>query len=311
MIVTGLFLYRICLMHIWKDGRSGLAGCIAGNIALQATFAEAEVRKLKGTTFITPSFLIVGRVCASDDYLGGAVLHWANLSWDQHCELERRAKSQEKQLLYLFVTASSTPAAVHCWRVPGEMVKAAIEERGKNSPGATAAIHILWTGDRHLLGDADITALHTAVSLSAEQSRLLAESLEGVGTARSLPKQSLSSKQAMADDSAAPVFNGSPYAESTAFEIPMAGARSVRLSVLLPLTSTDVARLKGWIDLMADVLTEDPVPEVQQERAKERSWLGEQVRAGVQELDRGEKFEGEEAFNRVLNRRSVPHAAAR
>src|SRR5438093_13323406 len=95
---------------LWDDGRSGAAGCAAGNIALHELEArEGPIKKIKGTTFESAKALIVGRVCASDAYLEEPILHWANASWDQHLELTRAAKDAGKELIYLFITASSDP----------------------------------------------------------------------------------------------------------------------------------------------------------------------------------------------------------
>jgi hypothetical protein len=40
------------------------------------------------------------------------------------------------------------------------------------------------------------------------------------------------------------------------FQIPLKGGRSAILEVPLPAVEADLARIKGWIDLMNDVLTE-------------------------------------------------------
>ena len=299
-------------MDIWNDGRSGIAGCFAGNIALAAiSSGEHDIEKLKGTTFSTPRELIIGRVCASDGYLGGSVLHWANVSWDQHCDLEREARSQKKQLLYLFVTASGDPSGIHYWRVPGSIVRLAIEQRERNHRGATAAVHILASGERNLLGTTDISAMRSSVALSDLQARSLSQMLKDRATSAVRGASNSVRKQSVPEPVLKSTDGNFPQRSMTAFDIPIAGARSVRLSIPLPLASADLARLKGWIDLMADVLTEESTPEIEEARANEKQWLREQVEAGVRQLERGEKVDGEAAFDRILKRRPARHAAAR
>ena len=62
---------------------------------------------------------------------------------------------------------------------------------------------------------------------------------------------------------------------------------------------SDVDRLKRWIDLTADVLTESAGPD----DSVERTFLRQQVRDGVDELDRGDTVDGEAAFDRILEHR--------
>jgi len=299
-------------MDIWSDGRSGLVGCFAGNIALEAVSGQCEIRKLKGTTFSTPSQLIIGRVCASDHYLGASVLHWANVSWDQHCDLEREAKAEDKQLLYLFVTASGDPVSVHYWCVPADMVRLAIEQRGKNRRGATAAVHILASGERNLLGTTDVTSLYSVVDLDDEKSQLLEHLLKGRNASELRAANHAVQRQVPSYESISASADGVLIRrQMAAFDIPIAGARTARLSIPLPLATADLARLKGWIDLMADVLTEQTTPESEQARAAESQWLRREVEAGLQQLDRGEKVDGESAFNRILERPSAPHPTVR
>src|SRR4051812_7293065 len=113
----------------WVDGRSGVVGGCAGNLALAGFEAsEGPLRRVKGTVFEGPRSLLIGRACSSA-YLTDPVLHWANASWEQHVELSREAKGSGKNLCYLFVTASREPVAVRTWRVPGEIVEAVFRSR--------------------------------------------------------------------------------------------------------------------------------------------------------------------------------------
>jgi hypothetical protein len=105
-------------MKLWKDGRSGPAGCVAGNLVLADIERFGESLALfKGTTFTGQSALYVGRVCAKDDYLQEGMLHWANLSPSQHQALSHHGK----ELFYLFITATREPA-IHYWKVPGRVL---------------------------------------------------------------------------------------------------------------------------------------------------------------------------------------------
>ena len=58
-------------MKLWNDGRSGEAGCLAGNLVLahlRDTQGESFSER-KGTTFRGRTSIWVGRVCSTDAYL--------------------------------------------------------------------------------------------------------------------------------------------------------------------------------------------------------------------------------------------------
>ena len=279
-------------MQLWNDGRSGAAGCTAGNLALaNLRRVESPLTKLKGTTFESAAAFIIGRVCATDEYLREPILHWANASWDQHVELKRAAQEARKELIYLFITASNDPPAIRYWRVPADAVEAAMVGRGKNRRGEVCAIHIAVDDGRHLIGKTDVTRHCTTVKLDEAAARELHAAFE------------VAKRQAHRLNSP-PLRNQSGLAT---FDIPASGAGTIRIQARLPLRMSDVARLKRWIDLTADVLTEN----AEADESFERNRLGNQIQAGLDELQRGDTVDGEEAFDRILNRRRARREARR
>jgi len=110
-------------MELWKDGRSGAKGCLAGNLVLADLVHKGEkLASRKGTTFTGKNTIYVGRVCSNEDYLSKGQRHWANISPSQHHAVFSEAEGQGKKLFYLFITASNEPATVHYWKVPGKLV---------------------------------------------------------------------------------------------------------------------------------------------------------------------------------------------
>ena len=78
-------------------------------------------------------------------------------------------------------------------------------------------------------------------------------------------------------------------------------AISGRRQISLParhFSQADITRVKSWLDLAADVLTET----VDETSEHQRQWLRKKVNAGLTQLQRGEHVDGEEAFDRILNR---------
>ena len=279
--------------ELWNDGRSGTAGCAAGNMALRSLQrSESPVQKLKGTVFETARRLLIGRVCSSDSYLSEPLLHWANASWDQHSEIGREAQRLGKEFSYLFITACRQPPAVHTWLVPAAYVDAIFLARGRNRRGATCALHIIAEQGQHRLGAADVSRHHLTLSLvpaDVEQlvsSQSLRNVREDISSGRSIGKSAAGS--------------------SAAFDIPVSGCRAVRVQLPGPLSLTDVNRIKRWLDLSSDVLTEgydEP------EELRQKQWLAQQVREGLAQLERGEGIDGEEAFARLLARARSPQEA--
>ncbi len=275
---------------LWIDGRSGIDGCIAGNAALDILArAEGPIARVKGTVFESANAILVGRVCANADYLGSAILHWANTSWDQHEDLRRLASDNSKELAYLFVT--STLKSLEFWRVPGKVVEDFIRSKGKARRGSTCAIHIVDDEHRHRIGAIDVSMFHVGAPLPNQ-------------TAPEVPDGSSSQLRITDDDEPHKVLHPireAKYSVLAEYHVPMSNGGVVTLQVPMPVQRTDLDRLKGWIDLMADLLT-SPVDDAK--IAQERSWLQAAVQAGVDQLDRGLVVNGEDAFDRVLNRRA-------
>src|SRR4051794_37268204 len=157
---------------LWTDGRSGAAGCVAGNFVL-SQLNDGTIKRLKGTMFESSSALLIGRVCATDEYLQPPIVHWANASWDQHVEMKQDAAAAGKKLAYLFITASSDPAEVRYWRVPGSVVEAAFELRCKNKRGDTCAVHISAEKSNYYVGKVDVTKYFKTVEVNPAQARRL------------------------------------------------------------------------------------------------------------------------------------------
>ena len=288
-------------IDLWDDGRSGPAGCVAGNIALGSLpGSDRPIRKLKGTLFETRRQFLIGRACSTDSYLAEPVLHWANASWDQHTDMAREAGSAGKELAYLFITATREPPSVQTWLVPATVVEKAFEARQKDRRGQMCAIHIVSAGNRHLLGGSDITGFHQALGLSNAETTRLRQAYLARQPQRPQPASDRPPK-------AGRVFAAVPSSAGAAYDIPVSRSRSVRLQLPGPLLLSDVNRVKQWLDLAADVLTEGWD---ETEEARQTQWLQEQVQTGLDELSRGEGVDGEKAFARILSR-SHAQAGAR
>lgn len=276
--------------RLWEDGRSGEAGCVAGSIALRSLGVPVE--KLKGTVFQTAQSVLIGRVCSTDSYLSEPVLHWANASWDQHKEMAGEAASSGRELLYLFITAAGEPASVQIWLVPGAVVESVFVSRQKNRRGQTCAIHIVSDDARHVLAGTEITQFHKRLTLRPSE---VAELSEVYRARQGKPRPTQPPKGR--------IHTPDLVSAGAAYDIPVSRSRSVRVQLPGPLSPSDVNRVKQWLDLTADVLTEGYDDS---ETARQTRWLQEQVQTGLDELERGEGVDGEEAFERVLSRSRPP-----
>ena len=288
---------------VWNDGRSGMAGCFAGNVALGALeLVEASIEKVKGTCFEGAHSVLVGRVCSSDGYLTEPVLHWANTSWDQHQEMKARAKQQGKKLFYVFVTASKDPPVVRYWKVPGSVVETAMTAREKNRAGATCAIHITGDESNHYLGPTKVTEFHDAVTLTgpdaAAMSRAFADANVKASRSESVPRSNVVQSES-----------------STRYAIPVSGGRAVQVELPGGRNPHDQERVPARFALSSDALVSsapalaDSVVDPARS-AEQRSWLREQVQAGLDQLARGEGVDGESAFERILAHRRKSHKVA-
>lgn len=164
-------------MELWKDGRSGPAGRVAGNLVLADLARSGEVfARRKGTTFLGKASIYVGRVCSKDDYLQKGQRHWANLSPAQHQDVALEAKQQKRELSYLFITATRQPAAVHYWKVPGKLVGELVSSLPVKPSDDSCWIRIRDENAKHFLEGAkpgvnalDVTPFHQEISLKADQ----------------------------------------------------------------------------------------------------------------------------------------------
>lgn len=164
-------------MNLWNDGRSGPAGCFAGNLVLSdLEKAGDKIAARKGTTFTGKNNIFIGRVCATDDYLQKGLLHWANISHNQHRMLASEANRQGKELCYLFITGTQHPAAVHYWKVPSNLVEEVLLSLPVKSSDESCAVRIceengkeVFVGDRRLHQGLDVTQHHHKIVLGPEE----------------------------------------------------------------------------------------------------------------------------------------------
>jgi hypothetical protein len=235
-------------MNRWNDGRSGEAGCIAGNLVLDHLDPSGHrIQHIRGTVFGSNDSVWIGRVVGDESYLHHGVLHWANNSWDQHTDWLREVKQTKRKLIYLFITARVSEGAVQYWQVPAAYLTEELERRRKNVRGAVLGLHISLKGDQHLLGLRDVTSLFHEVKIDP-------------GTQAEL-RAALARDARPRNDTSAPGPNLSRTIEreqvKRSFPIPLSGGNEALLEVSLPMTQQDVARLKGWLELMGDVLIEN------------------------------------------------------
>jgi len=238
---------------VWNDGRSGVMGQTAGNLALShlEESVGVEFEKLKGTIFVGGELVCIGRACGTDSYLGASVLHWANVSQDQQAELETFAAEHGAQLYYLLVAAKDKPAEVHYWLLPAQIVQAVLAAKGRDNPGDTCGIHIVESEGRHMLVDHDVSAHHHVVVLSHEQAGRLSAAL----SRDEQRSRSVKGRNRRADGGGAAHKKSPTNGDfGTRFEIPLACGNKAVLSVERPVADTDVARLKAWLDIMQDIL---------------------------------------------------------
>ena len=242
-------------ISLWNDGRSGEAGCAAGNMVLgHLANTGVAFRKVRGTTFESPESIWIGRVCATDSYLSPGVSHWANISFDQHRELMADAAANHRSLIYLFITAMELPASVHYWRVPGEIIDRTLSEHAKAHRGAVYGMHIVEAHGRYRIGQHDVTEYHHSVPLNERASARLAVGFEAVrqrkvkGTPATI----------LPDSASAGVTAGGDDDGQKEFAIPLAGGRNARVVLPIPIAENDLPRLKGWFDLMSDILLARP-----------------------------------------------------
>lgn len=167
-------------LNVWNDNRSGLIGCMTGNMVLSQIAEDDgikrnEVTHEKGTIFSTPSKVIVGRVCTSDRYLQKEVAHFCNMSASQ---TEALAAFNEKDPFFLFITISANH--INYWMVPGTVVNKVVKTLKPKPSSPTCFVRIYQRGGEFLLGDTqNITKYHKTIPIkrTSKISKAAADSL--------------------------------------------------------------------------------------------------------------------------------------
>ncbi len=235
----------------WNDGRSGESGRFAGNLVLDHLDPGGnQISKHKGTVFIDDRRCFIGRVVADDVYLSVGVLHWANISADQHREFVQFATETRRDLFYLFITAHPGSQTVQFWKVPASVLDRELRRRGKDERGSVFGLHISERAGKHMLGEEDVIAHYAEFNVAPESSAALTSAVR-----RDRAKKDRSSDGDPAtgatSDLANLAVNGG---EMRRFEIPLSGGRVATLDAPVPMTPQDLIRVKGYIDLMSDLL---------------------------------------------------------
>lgn len=141
----------------WSDQRSGVLGCMAGNVVLGKLGREfgERIEHVKGTTFSTKTKIIVGRICTTTKYLQKDVVHFCNLS---NAQTDTVIGHDDKSALFLFITLEDTKA--HYWLVPGELVKKVVASLKPKPSSPSCHLRIHDRGDSYWLDDTNITKYH-------------------------------------------------------------------------------------------------------------------------------------------------------
>ena len=241
-------------MEIWTDGRSGPAGCLAGNLVLAELAAtEGEFSPRKGTTFRSKKSIWIGRMCSTDAYLFGRDRHWANLSLDQHREVMREASLAGENVKYLFITALAGQPELHYWVVPAAVIEAVAFSNRDQPADFVYSLHIREDSEgRFTVERTNVTQYHHQLELNPKAQTRLDRAFEKDKADR----QRRQSKKATSIEVETQKAGTLSSCTRRQFEIPLNGGRSAVLEVPVPAAEVDLTRIKGWIDLMNDVLTE-------------------------------------------------------
>lgn len=299
--------------NLWNDGRSGDTGCVAGNRVLRQLESETSTfRKLKGTTFESDQAVWIGRVCSNDTYLHPGVLHWANLSVDQHRDMKSFAADQQKELIYLFITATESPAAIHFWTIPAVVIDRVLSDRGKQVRGTTCVIHIVELGSDHMIGKQSVGAYHNTVALDDTAERELSQAFEHGRKARLRDKASagvdVALLQSPREDELTTLFSLEHHG-GRRYQIPMTGGAAV-LELPEPVAESDLVRLKGWVDLMADLLTSSPATAPVQQSGHDAAALRRAVAPALSDLNAGRGVPAKDVFDEIRVRSKRHRAGA-
>lgn len=156
---------------IWRDNRSGIAGQIAGNLVLNDIARRSGDTILcrnhtgKGAIFITRKVIYVGRTCGTADYLARAEAHWSNLSPHQFSEITKVARQEERELVFLLITA--TPGEVHYWCVPGRVIGGILPLLRIKPSDKSCFLRIRKDGHKFLMEDEDVSIYHRSLKPEA------------------------------------------------------------------------------------------------------------------------------------------------
>lgn len=147
----------------WTDKRSGPVGCLAGNLILDQLGTSREVfEHLKGTIFVSPRRLVVGRVCSKETYLSGEWIHFCNLTRTHHKSLKEDAEN--RSIEYLFITVRET--AIDYWRVPYHIVGKILAKSKIKESDSACILRIRFHQGRYYMLDTDITPYHKSMILN-------------------------------------------------------------------------------------------------------------------------------------------------
>jgi len=234
-------------MLIWNDKRSGKLGCEVGNQVLEAlSEVHGRIRRSKGTVFASDSRQWIARF-SQEVYLTPPICHWANLSWDQHIQFEGLARERERDLFYLFITLAASSDVIDYWEVPADLVEEFIRDRFGDQSDRSITIHIKNIAERYLIDSLDVTSFHRTLE------KRKSSDIVG-GDALSTENKTIRRRKSRRRNSALREADGN-YQE---YLVPLSCGRTALLNVPPNLDPADVTRIKGWVDLMSDVLTAVP-----------------------------------------------------
>lgn len=143
-------------MKVWNDNRSGVLGQSIGNRVLnEVSKKEGPAVHRKGTVFSIGDKIYIGRVCASDKYLQKGIVHFCNISPDQHAEFN------ESDLHYLFITLMGKTA--HYWKVPAKIIKSEMNNLSPKNETETCFLRICEQDGKYKIGKTNISKYHNSI----------------------------------------------------------------------------------------------------------------------------------------------------
>ena len=246
-------------MNLWNDGRSGTAGCVAGNLVLAHVrdTQKEEFQERKGTTFRGRASIWIGRMCSTDSYLFGRDRHWANLSLEQHREVTHEASLEGATVKYLFITALAGEPVIHYWIVPSEVIERIAFSDPRLPGDYVYSLHIREDDhEQYILEGEEVSGYHHVLKLPPAAASRVQKAFDADRTLRQRREEKRKPAKLVANSASAEVSSSGIDVALGRFQIPLKGGRSAVLQVPLPAADVDLVRIKGWIDLMNDVLTE-------------------------------------------------------